>query len=115
MGPTKPQVRVRLLDAEGQRVAQSEGVKEMITIPSVHLWQPGEGYLYQDLVIEISESEELVDSYAQKVGVRTVEVRGFEFLINGKPAASRDSACMRTILFAARARTTCRWSTTSSC
>ena len=36
-------------------------------------------------MIEISEGEELVDSYAQKVGVRTVEVRGFEFLINGKP------------------------------
>ena len=83
-GAEQAQLRVRLLDAGGQQVAQSGGAKGMVTIPSVRLWQPGEGYQY-DLVVEIMDGKTVVDSYAQKVGVRTVEVRGFEFLINGKP------------------------------
>jgi beta-glucuronidase len=83
-GAEQAQLRVRLLDAGGQQVAQSGGAKGMVTIPSVRLWQPGEGYQY-DLVVEIMDGKTVVDSYAQKVGVRTVKVRGFEFLINGKP------------------------------
>jgi len=78
------QVRVRLLDHSGTEVAQGEGAHCILRIEDVHLWGPGDGYQY-DLAIEVVSGDEVVDSYVQKVGVRTVEVRGHEFLINGKP------------------------------
>ena len=48
------------------------------------LWRPGAAYLY-DLTVEALTDERVVDSYSIPVGVRTVEVRGHEFLINGEP------------------------------
>ncbi|PFG41237.1 beta-glucuronidase [Georgenia soli] len=78
-------VRVRLLDAEGTQVAAADGASGTLTVADAHLWAPGDGYLY-DLVIEVLGADgALVDTYTQKVGIRTVEVRGTEFLINGRP------------------------------
>jgi beta-glucuronidase len=78
------QVRVVLLDAEGSEVAAAEGAEGVLTVADVHPWRPGEGYLY-DLRVELTDGVDVVDSYALPVGVRTVEVRGTEFLINGEP------------------------------
>lgn len=50
-----------------------------------HLWAPGDGYLYTAEVDLLSPQGELVDRYRQTVGIRTVEVRGAQFLINGEP------------------------------
>ena len=54
-------------------------------MPDVHPWAPGDGYLYDLEVQLVDPAGALVDSYHQSVGVRTVEVRGTEFLINGEP------------------------------
>ena len=48
------------------------------------LWRPGAAYLYR-LTVEAFDGDLVVDSYSLAVGVRTVEVRGHEFLINGEP------------------------------
>ncbi|WP_210479453.1 beta-glucuronidase [Naasia sp. SYSU D00948] len=78
-------VRVRILDAAGAEVATGEGATGTVRIDGVTLWQPGAGYLY-DLVIEVlGEDGAVVDTYTQSFGVRTVEVRGTDFLINGEP------------------------------
>jgi beta-glucuronidase len=77
-------VRVRVLDANGREVATGEGVAGVVQIENVSLWQPGAAYLY-DLVIEVLDGDVVVDSYSEPFGVRTVEVRGAEFLINGEP------------------------------
>ncbi|WP_129669276.1 beta-glucuronidase [Phytoactinopolyspora endophytica] len=77
-------VRVRMVDAEGEVVATAEGAGGEVEIPDVVLWQPGAAYLY-DLTIELTDGGEVVDSYTLPVGVRTVGVRGHEFLINGEP------------------------------
>ncbi|MFH5877233.1 glycoside hydrolase family 2 TIM barrel-domain containing protein [Arthrobacter sp. NA-172] len=77
-------VRVRALDAAGQEVAFGEGNKGTLSIESVTLWQPGAAYLY-DLVVELLDGDEVIDSYTEPFGVRTVEVRGTQFLINGTP------------------------------
>jgi beta-glucuronidase len=51
----------------------------------VKLWQPGAGYLY-DFVAELHDADgTLLDAYTQRAGIRTIEVRGPEFLINDKP------------------------------
>ncbi|GAA2196310.1 beta-glucuronidase [Sinomonas flava] len=78
-------VRVRVLDASGAEVATADGASGTVAIPDVVLWQPGRGYLYSLVAEAVDASGELVDSYTQPFGVRTVEVRGSEFLINGEP------------------------------
>ncbi|WP_206061185.1 beta-glucuronidase [Nonomuraea basaltis] len=76
-------VEVRLLDAHGTRVAAASGHAGELVVPRVRPWEPGEGYLYR---LEIGYGE---DVYELPVGVRTVAVRGREFLINGRPFTFR--------------------------
>jgi beta-glucuronidase len=77
-------VRVRLTDAAGTVVAEGTGAAGLLHVPDVTLWKPGAAYLY-DLTVEAVVGEQVLDSYPVPVGVRTVEVRGHEFLINGDP------------------------------
>ncbi|SDH60829.1 beta-glucuronidase [Leifsonia sp. 98AMF] len=77
-------VRVRVLDESGTEVAVSAGSAGTIRLEDVRLWKPGSAYLY-DALVELLDGDELVDSYTLPFGVRTVEVRGTEFLINGEP------------------------------
>ena len=77
-------VRVRILDAEGVQVATAEGAQGVVRIADVNLWQPGAGYLYE-LRVEVLSGGAVIDEYPLAIGVRTVEVRGTQFLINGKP------------------------------
>src|SRR3954452_18672688 len=77
-------VRVVLLDAEGTQVARGTGADGELTVDDVRPWQPGEGYLY-DLRVELTDGGDVMDSYRLPVGIRTVEVRGTQFLINGEP------------------------------
>lgn len=82
--------RVVLRDAQGQEVASAEGAEGVLSVPAVHPWAPGDGYLYEleaRLLGAGGEAAggEVADSYVLPVGVRTVEVRGTQFLINGEP------------------------------
>ncbi len=77
-------VRVSVRDASGTEVGSATGARGTVRIDDVVLWQPGAAYLY-DLVIELLTDERVTDSYVQPFGVRTIEVRGAQFLINGTP------------------------------
>ncbi|KAK1480222.1 beta-glucuronidase [Colletotrichum tamarilloi] len=80
-------VKISVLDEEGLTVAQANGAKDELTINSAHLWQPGAAYLYQ-LRVEIlsdSDKDEVLDTYELPFGIRTISVKGNQFLINGKP------------------------------
>ncbi|MET9830784.1 beta-glucuronidase [Streptomyces sp. NPDC006385] len=79
-------VRVRVLDATGAQVAAADGANGTLRVDDVTPWRPGAAYLY-DLVVEVLDAagEAVVDTYTQPFGVRTVEIRGREFLINGEP------------------------------
>jgi beta-glucuronidase len=79
------EVRVALRDAEGVEVARATGGTGELTVENVHPWRPGEGYLYE-LTVELwNGGDRPVDAYSLAVGVRTVEVEGARFLINGEP------------------------------
>jgi len=77
-------VRLTLRDEDGAVVAQGSGADAALRVPDVKLWQPGAAYLYS-LTIEATVAGDVVDEYVLPVGVRTVEVRGTQFLVNGKP------------------------------
>lgn len=73
-----------LRDEAGNVVATAVGPAGSLAIERVHAWGPGDGYLYE-LTVSLMDGTELVDTYRQPVGVRTVEVRGQQFLVNGEP------------------------------
>ena len=77
-------VSVVLRDAAGAEVATASGGAGTLAVPQVHRWAPGDGYLY-DLELSLTRDGELLDRYHQSVGVRTVQVDGIRFLINGEP------------------------------
>ncbi|MGP9746567.1 beta-glucuronidase [Brachybacterium sp. AOP29-B2-41] len=91
-GADRAAVRVRLADADGTPLAESAGAIGEIVIPEVTPWRPGAAHLYE-LTAELTdgsaggtaEESAATDSITLPVGVRTVEVRGAEFLINGEP------------------------------
>jgi len=83
-GPGEPGVAVALRDADGMQVATGSGPAGTLTVPGVHPWAPGDGYLY-DLEVTLVADTGPVDSYHQSVGIRTVAVDGTRFLINGVP------------------------------
>ena len=70
---------VTVLDEQGKTVAQAQGAEGTLHITQPHLWWPGKAYLYT-ACIRFGE-----DRYEQTFGVRTVQVDGTRFLINGKP------------------------------
>lgn len=72
-------VSLEIVDEAGKTVASAQGAKGSVTIPNAKLWEPGSAYLYTAKVTFGA------DEYEQAFGVRTVEVKGTQFLINGKP------------------------------
>jgi beta-glucuronidase len=78
------ETKVILRDAEGQEVVTGDGASGTLTVPNVHKWAPGDGYLY-DLELQLLDGDTVLDSYHQSVGVRTVKVDGIRFLINDEP------------------------------
>lgn len=63
----------------GTLVATADGAEGIFTIENARLWQPLNAYLY---TTKITFGE---DCYEQTFGVRTIEVKGTQFLINGRP------------------------------
>jgi beta-glucuronidase len=77
------EVEVSVLDLSGHIVGSATGTSGEIEIANAHLWNPGAAYLY---TLEIrTKSGESVDVYRLKTGIRTIEVKGNQFLINGAP------------------------------
>src|SRR5918997_396998 len=83
-GTEDAEVAVVLRDADGNEVATGSRATGTISVPDVHRWAPGDGYLY-NLELQLRRNDELLDSYVQSVGVRTVRVEGSRFLINDEP------------------------------
>ena len=71
--------RVSLRDAQGREVGSSGKRSGRIEVPHATPWQPGKAYLY---TLEVEHGK---DRYSLAVGLRSVEVRDAQFLINGEP------------------------------
>ncbi|GAM74548.1 beta-glucuronidase [Vibrio ishigakensis] len=82
--PAGSELLVRVQDQEGNEVATGRGENGELSIDNVVLWQPGKGYLYS-LEAQLISDGQLLDHYTLDVGVRTVEVKGNQFLINKEP------------------------------
>lgn len=81
-------VEVMLFDAEGKEAASATGKEGVLDVSNAHLWNVRKAYLYR-LVIRITDGPEVIDEYQEEIGIRTVEVKGTEILLNGKPVYLR--------------------------
>lgn len=72
-------VHVIIKDPTGTTVASADGAQGQIRIKNADFWAPGHGALY---TLEAHVGD---DVYPQSFGIRTVEVKDSQFLINGKP------------------------------
>lgn len=77
-------VTVTVFDENNKQVALCEGKKGIISLEDVHLWQPLNAYLYK-FVIQITNNGDIIDEYIEDIGIRTVEIKGTDILINGNP------------------------------
>ena len=78
------EISVQLLDAENKLVAEANGAEGALCVQNAHLWQVRNAYLYT-IVITLKKDGLPVDEYRERIGIRTVEIRGTKILINGKP------------------------------
>jgi beta-glucuronidase len=76
--------RVVLRDADGEVVAVGAGAEGELRVDDAELWGPGHGYLHE-LTVELVAGDDVLDRYRQPVGIRSVQVAGNRFLINGEP------------------------------
>lgn len=77
-------VKVALVDAEGVTVSEGEGKHGQLLVKNARLWQVRSAYLYR-FVITIEDGGKVVDTYSEKVGIRTIKIEGTRILVNGKP------------------------------
>ncbi len=77
-------VAVRLLDPAGREVAAARGPEGNLVVEPCTPWAPGRPFLYT-LEAQLLRGSRAVDVYRLPVGIRTVEVSGSRFLINGEP------------------------------
>ncbi len=79
-------VRVVLRDADGAEVAAGSGASGTLTVPNVHRWAPGDGYLY-DLEVQLVDGGGLrcwtATTRASACGRSRCD--GTRFLVNGEP------------------------------
>ena len=75
-------VRFVVRDEEGAVVCDT--YENSAVISKVKLWNPLAAYLYE-VEIHVEKDGEMVDLYRESFGIRTVEVKDNQFLINGKP------------------------------
>ena len=66
-----------------EKVAHADGKSGTLHIENVKLWNVHAAYLY-NFVIRITDGETVVDEYREKIGIRTFEIKGGNFLLNGK-------------------------------
>ncbi|MDY4021084.1 beta-glucuronidase [Staphylococcus borealis] len=77
-------ISVTIIDEDGQIVTQNNEAEGAMSIDHPHLWQPLNAYLYH-MKVELMNDGEVVDVYTERFGIRSVEVKDGQFLINNKP------------------------------
>lgn len=77
-------LEVTLLDDDGNTAAEGSGASGTLEIKNAKLWEVLNPYLYT-LRIRLKSGAEIIDEYSEAVGIRTIEVKGTDILVNGKP------------------------------
>ena len=104
------------LKQDGKAAAQEQGKECDLIVENPHLWDTKDPYLYE-IELQLVKDNEVLDLYRDKIGIRTIAVKGTKILLNNKPVylkgygkhedasmfgrgfnyaiAARDFACMK--------------------
>ena len=82
---TYAKAKLSVIDEDGQTVVTGNNVTATLVLNDTHRWEPLNAYLYQLRIELFNDRDELIDSYSQEFGVRTIKVENHRFLINDKP------------------------------
>jgi beta-glucuronidase len=77
-------VSLSLLDEDGCEVAAGTGTKGTLKVANPRLWDVRSAYLYR-LWVRVSSGGRLLDEWYEDIGIRGVEIKGDDILLNGKP------------------------------
>ena len=77
-------ITVILKDQEGNEVCRNEGASGDLYVTNAHLWKVRNAYLYTIEVI-LHDGSTVIDSYEDRIGIRTVRIDGTKILINEEP------------------------------
>lgn len=78
------EVIIKAIDEEGVIVSENQNSSSKLRIENVNLWEPLDAYLYK-IRVELLKDNATLDVYEETLGLRTVEVKEGQFLINNKP------------------------------
>lgn len=76
--------QISIYDEAEKIVAVGKANENEFYLDQPHLWQPLNAYLYTAQV-DLYQDDQLVDTYRQDFGIRKVEVKNGQFLINQEP------------------------------
>jgi beta-glucuronidase len=76
--------KARLDGIEADLDFRAGSAEASLRVPSAKFWSPQDPHLYP-LTVTLTDGKRVTDSYTLDVGIRTVEVRKEELLLNGKP------------------------------
>jgi beta-glucuronidase len=76
-------VSLSLLDENGHEAAAGTGTKGTLKLANPRLWKVRDAYLYR-LWVHLHQGGVLVDEWHEDIGIRVVEIRGKDILINGE-------------------------------
>ena len=76
--------KVRLDAIEADLQFRSGLAEATLRVPAARFWSPGDPYLYP-LTVTLTDGQGVTDAYTLDIGIRTVEVRGDQLLLNREP------------------------------
>lgn len=78
--------QVTVFDEAGNEVIQASGTDNVsLVVKNYTRWHVLESYLYKAQIRLFDAQGNLLDEYFEDFGIRTIEVKGTQFLLNGEP------------------------------
>ena len=99
---TDADFKVVLADENGQVVATSEGQSGDLVVKDPTLWNVRDAYLYT-IEISLIKDGQTVDTYSDEIGLRTIEIKGHEILVNHQSVYLRGFGRHEDSIYAGRA------------
>ncbi|MFK8243149.1 MULTISPECIES: beta-glucuronidase [unclassified Facklamia] len=78
-------ISLEIIDEEGKTIASAYSKHASLIIENTNKWEPLNAYLYTLKVRLLDEEDKLIDTYSEEFGIRTIEIKNNQLLINNKP------------------------------
>lgn len=75
----------QVIESAVDRKGMAEGI---ISVSNAQLWSPASPNLYE-FTVQYVEQGEVKDKYSQQIGIRRIEIKGNQLLLNGEPVFLR--------------------------